>query len=103
MAGILTAAGVRVAVGAVSSAAPSPSAGIGARPVSMAALAPGFGTLPGCAAAWSGAGATTRASDVPLRLPNTSVSELFLEFDHIRQGRTRALSLFLSQFGEQRH
>src|SRR6185437_16657050 len=75
------------------------SEGIGARPVSMAALAPGFGTLPGCA---TGAGAASRASEVPLRLPNTSVSELFLELDHVRLDRTRALTLFLPQLSEQR-
>jgi hypothetical protein len=51
----------------------------------MAALAPGLGTLPGCiAGASSGAGAGLRASDVPLRLPNTLVSESFLEFDQIK-------------------
>src|SRR5271169_4797663 len=74
---VLIAEGARVAGGAATSGAPSPSAGIGARPVSIAALEPGLGTAPGCAAgaasATAGAGAITRASEFPLRLPNTGL------------------------------
>src|SRR5512135_1459920 len=69
---MMTAVGACDTVGAESSGAPSPSEGIGARPVSMAPAAAGFGTAPGCAgAATSAAGGATRASVDPLRLPNT--------------------------------
>jgi len=82
--------GVRVAAGADTSGAPSPSDGIGARPVSIDAPVAGFSTAPACAdgAAAGAAGVATRASEDPLRLPNTTVSEIFLEFDQFKLDQT---------------
>src|SRR5262249_14129831 len=69
---MMTDVGARVGGGAETSGAPSPSEGIGARPVSIPPGAAGLGTVPVCAgAATSAPSGATRASVNPLRLPNT--------------------------------